>query len=555
MYVDSYLEIFTTMYGWAFANIISSIIIGTGLVVVPFFVILFRQYLNSKEQGLQNAGILSLIEAAQTRLVVALFVAITCFFSSSATSLTGIDLVHQPRGTLLDPNPQEVSKDKGTNSGYEYGMTDAKKPDNISPEKGLDRVPLWWFSVMAISSGVNNAVRGGLSNFENPMREIQQVARLSTIENPDLKRAATAFYSQCYKPAKEQFNPGALSANGQKMYETKKDDVSWFGSLLYLTEPGYYDTLRINDLRPFSVEANATAAQGAGQGNAVLYNPTCKEMWEGYGSQKGLLYRLAEHTRPAQDIASMFRNGMQRFATNVWNPAIGRIHGQDKERELTDAIVRGMLEQTSMVNMTPNVDSSDIGTYGVSKAIDNTAATVAGTFGLTVQTMKADVWRQPLLTGLPMAQALLLMGIYAFLPLAVFLSGYDLRALFMGTVAVFTVKMFASMWTIAQWIDAKLVMSMYPDTVGQWLKLIERPDMALLDGYKASILNTLLVGLLIGLPMLWVSMMGWLGIRINAAAFGLMAAAESTAKKTADSTAAAAGTVIKIGANKALGKK
>ena len=36
MQLDSYLEIFTTMYGWAFANIIGEVITGTGLVIIPF---------------------------------------------------------------------------------------------------------------------------------------------------------------------------------------------------------------------------------------------------------------------------------------------------------------------------------------------------------------------------------------------------------------------------------------------------------------------------------------------------------------------------------------
>ena len=37
MQLDSYLELFTTFYGWAFANIFGEIVTGTGLVVIPFF--------------------------------------------------------------------------------------------------------------------------------------------------------------------------------------------------------------------------------------------------------------------------------------------------------------------------------------------------------------------------------------------------------------------------------------------------------------------------------------------------------------------------------------
>ena len=51
MQLDSYLEIFTTMYGWAFANIFGEIITGTGLVVIPFMLIVFNAWREAKEQG------------------------------------------------------------------------------------------------------------------------------------------------------------------------------------------------------------------------------------------------------------------------------------------------------------------------------------------------------------------------------------------------------------------------------------------------------------------------------------------------------------------------
>ena len=67
MQLDSYLEIFTTMYGWAFANIIGEIITGTGLVIIPFAVIIFQGWREAKEQGLQSAGVLPLLERVPRR--------------------------------------------------------------------------------------------------------------------------------------------------------------------------------------------------------------------------------------------------------------------------------------------------------------------------------------------------------------------------------------------------------------------------------------------------------------------------------------------------------
>ena len=71
MQLDSYLEIFTTMYGWAFANIFGEIITGTGLVVVPFMLIVFNAWREAKEQGAENVGVFGVIDRIGTQLITA----------------------------------------------------------------------------------------------------------------------------------------------------------------------------------------------------------------------------------------------------------------------------------------------------------------------------------------------------------------------------------------------------------------------------------------------------------------------------------------------------
>lgn len=75
------------MYGWAFANIIGEVITGTGLVIVPFAVILFNAWRDAKEQGLESAGVLPLLESVGTKIIVALFVMSLCFATTPITSL------------------------------------------------------------------------------------------------------------------------------------------------------------------------------------------------------------------------------------------------------------------------------------------------------------------------------------------------------------------------------------------------------------------------------------------------------------------------------------
>jgi len=59
------------------------------------------------------------------------------------------------------------------------------------------------------------------------------------------------------------------------------------------------------------------------------------------------------------------------------------------------------------------------------------------------------------LQALPMVQALMLLGIYALLPLVVVLSRYSLAMMVVGAMAIFTVKFWTVLWYLAQaWAGA-----------------------------------------------------------------------------------------------------
>ena len=529
MRVDSYLEIFTTMYGWAFANIISSAIVGTGLVVVPFFVIIFKKWLDYKEQGMQAGGIISLLESAQTRLVVALFVATVCFFHAPGVSLKSVDLSYKAPATLLESNPQEVSRDKGTASTYDDAMDDF----------GSDKVPLWWFAVMAMSSGFNNAIRDALGSFENITREIQDKAQLATIEKPELSQEAQRFKRECFGPAVRTYftlmRENKLPDEAKKLAETQKDALTWMGSLLFLDVPGFYDNLPAGaPVEGFGKDNDTQGQSSASQTG----RPLCKDWWLGNGSTKGLLDRLAEHSRNAKDTLTTITNGASKMGHGIVAAGSAALNGRSPERAYKDAVVKQMLQQTAGSVNIIDTQSIEDGSY---RGFVGAAGDTIGSIGVGWQAFKASMWRKPLLSGLPMAQALLLMGLYTFLPLAVFLSGYDLRAFFLGTVALFTVKLFASLWLIAQWMDARLVQAMFPEYLTHALSgaIGLHGTSGQEDNYKMAILDTLLVGMLIGFPLLWMSIMGWLGIHLNAAVQSVMGAAERHAQQAANTSAAA----------------
>ncbi len=44
MTVDSYLELFTTLFGWTFYGILWDVLVGTGIVFLPFLGILIDNW-------------------------------------------------------------------------------------------------------------------------------------------------------------------------------------------------------------------------------------------------------------------------------------------------------------------------------------------------------------------------------------------------------------------------------------------------------------------------------------------------------------------------------
>lgn len=519
MQLDSYLELFTTFYGWAFANIMGEIITGTGLIVVPFAVVILMSWKDAKERGMQDIGVMGVIESVQTKLIVMLFVMTVCFFTSPVTSLLNARLTYTPPSSLLETSPSAVQLPGTTNSTYDQALRDATD-GSMSTSGNLTYVPLWWYSVMSISSGVNNAFRSGMKNSGTDMRVLEDMAKNATIEDPVLLGNVQRFYSECFIPARSQYlqsDRNDVSANGAGILaEGNSDygptDVDWMGSQFFRTESGYYDTLRSRAPVPgFAIDFNRDTdyynpasdvdPQVSGAVNPEFGRPTCKQWWE---------TDLREQLIAASP-------GVRAFATNVAN--VLTFTSEDKRK---DEVAR--LTSTSANPVFIDTENIMGNEYDTGTSIGRAITGALSTFGVAEEAFFASTSMLPLMTALPMIQALLLMGIYTFLPLVTFLSGFNLKVLFTGAVAIFTVKMWASMWYIATWIDGHLINAMYPGALGNMF--VQEAMMvakgAVPPSYKRMILNTLLVMLFIGLPLLWSSMMAWLGLQVAVGVSKLM---------------------------------
>lgn len=514
MELDSYLEIFTTMYGWAFANIIGEVLTGTGLVALPFGLIVFSVWRDAKESASGGAGAQELIDAVMTRILIAVFVYMTCFAVTPYTSLVSVNLRYTPQASLANPTPTTGSLNTGTGSSYDDALRDARD-GTMSPSGGLSYVPAWWFTVMSISSGINNAVRYGLSSARSDIRMVEDLARTATIEDPQLLHQIQRFYSECFVPARSrylQMDRSTLSANGMAIIaESNTDygptDVDWMGSQLFRTEPGFYGTMRSYEpVQNFVIDLNrdtdyiAGGAPGTPEENDVnptWGRPTCAEWW--LDGANGVRPRMVNHASTWQQLLQGMQTAMTWSSPDRMADGLAMLAQQRASPQFVDA---------------SRIMGNDYD--GITSLIRGIGGAVS-TLGVGKKLIDANIEFVPLVTALPMIQSMLLMGMYMFLPMIVMLSGYDLKIMLLGGLAIFTVKFWSVMWFIAQWVDARLIQAMYPGLNGN---IMMQEIQAVLSGgeaqgYKRMILNLVLMSMFVGLPLLWSAMMGWVGLNVG----------------------------------------
>jgi len=143
--------------------------------------------------------------------------------------------------------------------------------------------------------------------------------------------------------------------------------------------------------------------------------------------------------------------------------------------------------------------------------LENAAKGGLASGGVLVTSALFSVTMTAILQALPMVQAILLLDIYALLPMVVVLSRYSISMMVIGAMAIFAVKFWSVLWYLALWVDQNLILSMYPD-VNVFLQIFANPGE---HDTKRMLLNMITTSLYLGLPLLWSGMMAWAGVHVG----------------------------------------
>ena len=496
--VASPLEVWTTLIGWSWYNLLWDILSGTGIVFLPFLGMLLdvwrESFVDGGDQGAASRG----VRALEMEVYSALLVILIAALPNPLTPVSPAGVQYNSAATRVTPS--------ATTSGT---SADTLGSAFTSMSGTSANVPPWWYLVMRVSAGIDQAFMTGIDQ-GSPlvgMRQLQEQAKLIGISDAGLRSEALRFYNECYVPARTKFlaAPPSAAATAAMAAHGNNDDTEWLGSRAFRDDPALYGALYAAAPVagwPYSA-ADASAADVAGEPNPPAYaRPDCKAWWE--DAAYGLRAKLIGE---ANKMAAL---GTQRFGDKMRMAFSALSLDMDHFADVT--------ARTILNNDGPLTSAAGAG-FGRQAAEGgrNTVNTLSATIAYVINWLTMGV----IIPGLQMLQPLLLMGIYTLLPLYLVLARYSLEALVIGALGIFTVKFWTALWHAVNWLDEKLIAALYPDQDGVIGLFVTATKWSVFGGIsdgalaKRMILDITLLSLYVALPALWTGMMAWASIKLR----------------------------------------
>lgn len=512
MVVDSYLELITTIYGWMYYNRIWDVLKDTGIVYMPFAWKVVTNMLESHDSSTTRQGVGGSLRRMEVELVTMIMV--LALAAVPMLTLDPASLTYTAPATVDNPAPAA----QGVGAGMTFGTINYTSAGGGVLASGFTdaagaqvKVPVWWAGVMAMSAGLNSAIKTGMPSNAD-LRGVSQLAALAAIKDPALRKESQDFYNYCYAPARSMFQAEKLDLTvapyAALIASYGKADTDWMGSHVFLAK--YYLVLRsphrtrgvdFDPTRDFEL-ADLPAGPPDERSPGIPY---CAQWWSGMAA--GVAGQAAAYVGLKDKLVASGGGLDAQLAT------LFSAFGSDKRG---DAVVQAVLSNSppqivsSEYAHSTNVSGSLLGTPG--KAVEGFVRDTIGTYIVGVLGFTQKLVMSVMLKALPMVQAMLLFGIYALLPFVMVIGLYSLEVVFAAMLGIFTVKFLAALWAIAQWLDSSLIVALYPnaDSFASWVKL--NSGDWLLDGIeKRMILDLITTGAYLGLPILWTALMAWAG--------------------------------------------
>ena len=517
MIVNDAFELYTTVMGWHINNGLFTLMMGTGIILIPFAFIIGGNIIDARNNRDKDDIGVSFFNKTEMQLYVAFFVLLLCvnpMVNLSVSNVKAMDTTCFPGDGGSTPGVEE----------NDYGNTGTTYDQVHELDLGGDtiQIPILWYVWDYIASSLSVSAKAALP-CQTDIRKISTVVSTTTIEDIALADEFGMFMRDCWRPSLNRYlhnKPPSYT-----MGFAPADDIEWAGSEIFLYGQEYYRHFRAEEglssfpyfaMRDEAKATNSTLADGKGY-------PFCNEWW--MSSNNGLRDRLIDHFKSEHtELASFWPEYVQAQIDNGVPPR----HSYDdmllKTILMTDVSIRRM----QATNELPRDSGFD----------DLTSKAVAYTADITSIGDRSKALMTQ--TAAPMLRAILLMVITFLIPIMLIASGYSVGAVVTIMLVKFSVYFWTFLFAIASWLDNYLLTAWGGVVGGDLSKSI----VLFTDGGEmnmaVSALNFITRWLHILLPVMFTSLMGAVGVQGGSLA-------KSTISEGSASAGHAAGAVPGIG--------
>jgi TraG-like protein, N-terminal region len=490
LYTTDYLDYYLTLVGWLVSNGIWNVLVASGVIALPFIVIVMQEWLRARAEGADegNKGVLSSVRI-ETRVWVAILVIV---FAGMPTIQVNLSTIQFDRARSVQC---QVTVPLPTETRWEPAFTEL---NNQSAQ-----VPVWWFFVHSLSKAITAAAVASIPCGVD-LRQMRMEVNATRIGDPLLAQEIADFTRDCYGPSRAK-----LFMNRPTLTESELNDVTWIGSKYFLNTTGFYDARRSQMPReawPYDDTRDAGLARVADGGGY----PTCRQWWLDGGI--GLRARLLQQVEP--DLLLRFRQ---------WA-------GFLTQAEVDDAVIRAVIAPSRQVMNQGHVYTD----YGgqIDMSLPNVATRVAADLGITLGTLAAVPAMDAVRQALPMVLSLLKMALVVCLPLLLIFGTYELKSVVVVSCVEFAL-FFVDFWfQLGRWLDSTILHALYA-----WDSPHSNfdPAIGLSNTFQNMVLNWfVLPTMFLVLPAFWITALAWVGINAGSALQGLTGSTHDV--RTAGST-------------------
>jgi|GEM_PF-4408939 len=547
-YVGSYLEFYSTLYGLKAGEQFFGLFWNLGLFKLPFVVIAIVCFYEGAMRG-GHEGAWHAVKSLGFRFAVMYFALL--LFAWPAGKLT--------LGELKYAVPAQF--DTADQPRTDIGILEAavvqshgSRGFKLDGEHMNIRVPIVPRLAMMLGHGLSRATTKVLPD-QLSMRLLDQGMSHLNIGDPTLKNNIIQFNQQCYIPAvnkwqtfwAESVKPGDLVTRETKW---KLTDVGWLGSRILLETDGLYrpcgnPSVCGSSLQastpvtgfPYLASRDGVAPSYTGASASTFGRPYCDQWWNDIKSK---VYNQINGNDLTRSISKIMGNAgvLAWYGTTAFSPY-----------EADEQLVRWALARN---NVEPYSDDLAYSTGkvkhdGVVKAISSAATEAIAWTGEVASQPFASAETLVLNNMSQIIQSFILLVLYLLLPFVALFSGLNIRIMATYCILILSVIGWQMWWTIVMWVDANLLISMYPE--GQMLATFGE-DL----GSKRLLIDRVTNGAAQYGPAFWSFVLTFAGYQGIGALDGLTKQMQSNASKTAQSVAAAGLQVAQMAMNLLPGK-